>query len=376
MTPAIEEGSARGVVFVCSQLGVGGVERLWAQLLPAIAETEIPVKLVAVNRRGETYDRLAAAGLDVTFLGADDGIKALRSVSQLVRVINQSSPKAIISFGASSFALAALAGRISRTPNLVNWHQQVGLKWQGTSALACRASAKLGSGVICVSEANIPDLLELGFPRNRIRVVANGVPAPTAAPSKGPDRLGHEVRVVLAARLAPEKRIDRFIEAVAIAAKAIPGLSATVAGQGPLLAELEALRDRLQAPVELIGLHPEPTELMLMSDIVCLTSDFETAPVSLMEAAACGRPVVTTAVGGIAQMVDDGSTGLIANEASAQAIAELLIKLASDQRLREQLGNNAKARWQRDFSLDAMVSGYLNLVRSVEGPPASWPTVH
>jgi len=375
MTPVTNQGPVRGVVFVCSQLGVGGVERLWAQLLPAIADTGMPVKLVAVNRRGETYDGLRAGGLDVTFLGADDGIKALRSVSQLVRIINQSSPSAIISFGASSFALSALAGRISRTPNLVNWHRGNGLELQKTSALACRASAKLGSGVICVSDANIPDLLELGFPRKRIRVVANGVPEPSAA--LGQDRERHdEVRVVLAARLAPEKRVDRFIEAVAIAAKAIPGLTATVAGQGPLLGELEALRDRLEAPVELIGLHPEPTDLMLMSDIVCLTSDFETAPVSLMEAAACGRPVVTTGVGGIPQMVDDGSTGLIANEASAQAIAELLVKLASDQQLREQLGNNAKARWKRDFSLDAMVSGYLNLVRSVEGPPASWPTGH
>jgi len=293
-----------------------------------------------------------------------------------VRIINQSSPSAIISFGASSFALSALAGRISRTPNLVNWHRGNGLELQKTSALACRASAKLGSGVICVSDANIPDLLELGFPRKRIRVVANGVPEPSAALGQARERHDGEVRVVLAARLAPEKRVDRFIEAVAIAAKAIPGLTATVAGQGPLLGELEALRNQLAAPVELIGLHPEPTDLMLMSDIVCLTSDFETAPVSLMEAAACGRPVVTTGVGGIPQMVDDGSTGLIANEASAQAIAELLIKLASDQQLREQLGNNAKARWKRDFSLDAMVSGYLNLVRSVEGPPASWPTGH
>ena len=373
MKPSRSTADRRGVVFICSQLGLGGVERLWAQLLPGIAESGTPVKLIAVNRRGGTFDKLEAEGLDVEFIDAGDGPRAVRGLPRLVRAITSFSPQAIVSFGASSFALGGVAGRITKTPNLINWHQQVGRKWQGTSALACRAAAKLGSGVICVSEANIPDLLELGFPKHRIRVVANGVPAPNSEGISAPQRSDGEIRVVLAARLAPEKRIDRFIEAVAIASASVPELKATVAGQGPLLGDLEGLRDRLGAPVDLIGLHPEPTELMFDSDIVCLTSDFETAPVTLMEAAACGRPVVTTGVGGIPQLVDDGSTGLIAKEASAAAVAELLIKLASNQKLREQMGSNAKERWRTGFSLDAMVNGYLDLLRTVEGPPAGWP---
>jgi glycosyltransferase involved in cell wall biosynthesis len=371
---ATRSSAEGGVLFICSSLGVGGVERLWANLLPGIAERGIPVKLIAVNARGETYDHLEEVGIDVEFLDAGNGIAALGSLPHLIREVKRIAPAALVSFNANAYALAALVGRITSTPSVVNWHQGVGMKWRGTSARACRAAARLGSGVICVSEKNFPDLAELGFAHDRIRVVRNGVPPANLNDPAAKPRSNDAIHVCLAARLAPEKRVDRFIEAIALAAERVPGITATVAGQGPLRDELEALRDKLGAPVEMIGLHPEPTELMLDSDIVCLSSDFETAPVTLMEAAACGRPVVTTGVGGVSQMVADGVTGLIARELSAPAIADLLVELALDHGRRKQMGENARRRWESEFSLEAMVNGYLDLLLNSEGPPLRWPT--
>ena len=73
-------------------------------------------------------------------------------------------------------------------------------------------------------------------------------------------------------------------------------------------------------------------------------------------------------------MVADGVTGLITRELSAPAIADLLVELALDPGRRKQMGENARRRWESEFSLEAMVSGYLDLLLNSEGPPLRWPT--
>jgi len=115
-----------------------------------------------------------------------------------------------------------------------------------------------------------------------------------------------------------------------------------------------------------------PSKWIRAADAVCMTSEFETTPIALMEAAACGRPVVTTNVGGIPKMVEDGVTGLLCRDHSAASIAQTILKIAKDRDLCQRMGSAAYARWQRDFSLDRTVDEYLGLLSSASGPPLQW----
>ena len=163
-------------------------------------------------------------------------------------------------------------------------------------------------------------------------------------------------------RLAPPKRVDRFIEAIASAYVIEPDIHGIVAGQGPLIEELVTLRDETSAPVEFIGFHPNPAELMLASDIVCLTSDIEAAPLVLMEAAACGRPVVATDCGDVSEIVVHGVTGLICMEKTPEALAQAILKLAGNPELRRAMGEAASMRWKEFLSADAMLDGYARIL--------------
>lgn len=115
-----------------------------------------------------------------------------------------------------------------------------------------------------------------------------------------------------------------------------------------------------------------PSRWIRAADAVCMTSEFETTPIALMEAAACGRPVVTTDVGGIPNMVEDGVTGLLCRDHSAASIAQAILKIAKDRDLCQRMGSAAYARWERDFSLDRTVDEYLRLLSSASGPPLQW----
>ena len=228
--------------------------------------------------------------------------------------------------------------------------------------MAWHLCAWLGAEVICVSPRNLRELKHFGFSENRIHTVRNGVPRPSHELRLPSSEGRHGIRVCMISRLAPPKRVDRFIEAIASAYVIEPDIHGIVAGQGPLIEELVTLRDETSAPVEFIGFHPNPAELMLASDIVCLTSDIEAAPLVLMEAAACGRPVVATDCGDVSEIVVHGVTGLICMEKTPEALAQAILKLAGNPELRRAMGEAASMRWKEFLSADAMLDGYARIL--------------
>ncbi|MEI6446568.1 MAG: glycosyltransferase family 4 protein [Actinomycetes bacterium] len=378
-TTSLDRGghSSPRILFLCSQLGVGGVERLWASLLPSLEDEGATVTLVALNKTGATYDLLQQHGIATHFIDAPDGPLALSQVPKILRLVRAQRPTVIMTFGPSTFAIGAIVGRLTRVPSVINWHQGVGLRLRPTSRLATKLAARLGSRVIAVSDANRPDLMKLGFMSGKIVVIPNGVVDPPVRkaradrPSVRPTQ-GKGTLVLAVARLSPEKRLERFIEALAIASDRDPSVRGEIVGSGPLESELRTLITMTKAPVALIGFHPEPTELMIKADIVCLTSDYETAPLALMEAAACGIPTVSTNVGGVSEIVEHGTTGLLAKELTSEAVANAIVELASDPDSRREMGAAARDRWSRLFSLERTRDAYLYWLGSSSAEAAAW----
>src|SRR5439155_25720744 len=113
-------------------------------------------------------------------------------------------------------------------------------------------------------------------------------------------------------------------------------------GDGPCRRELEETQARLdlEKVVEMPGAADQARVLAWwqQATVGVLTSDNEGMPVSLMEAAACGVPVVATAVGGVPELVVDGATGLLVPAGDARALANALERLLIDDDLRARLG--------------------------------------
>ncbi|HEU5038712.1 MAG TPA: glycosyltransferase family 4 protein [Nocardioides sp.] len=215
-----------------------------------------------------------------------------------------------------------------------------------------------GSRVVVPSAAVARYAVEhVGLPRHVVDVVPNGVDAERYAVAT-PDR--PRPRAVWVGVLAPVKRLPLLLDAVA----EVPALDLQVIGDGPLRDAVasRAARADLVGRVELAGRVADPAPYLADADLFVLTSGAENCPLALLEAMASGLPVVSTAVGGVPEVVRDGVDGLLCPADDRDALAAALRRLAGDAGLRTRMGASARRRvldgYTTDHCLDGLEASY------------------
>jgi teichuronic acid biosynthesis glycosyltransferase TuaC len=197
-------------------------------------------------------------------------------------------------------------------------------------ALLRRAEA-----VIAVSRSLQRKAVALGAPPERLRVIQNGIDTRSFRPEDrvaARRRLGlpEDVRLVLAVgRLDPIKGLDLLVAAVAaLRGRGRNDVACRILGEGPARSELERAiaTSGLQRTIALPGsIAPEAIGAWYAAaDCVCLLSHSEGCPNVVLEALACGRPVVATEVGGIPDLVREGETGMFVRRRDPAHVAEVL----------------------------------------------------
>ena len=117
------------------------------------------------------------------------------------------------------------------------------------------------------------------------------------------------------------------------------------------IADADGVVDRLR----FTGQRDDVRRLMSAMDVITLPSRYEACSMAILEAMALGKPVVATRAGGNPELIDDGVTGLLI-ERTPDALAHAIIRLLSDSRSREEMGEAARARAHASFSASVMVS--------------------
>jgi colanic acid/amylovoran biosynthesis glycosyltransferase len=223
------------------------------------------------------------------------------------------------------------------------------------------------AAVVTVSRANVRHLTRTyAVSPGKLHVIPCGVDVRRFRPS--PRRVSPPL-VVCVARLKPIKNHTLLLEACALlAARGVP-FRCVLVGDGPARPEVEKTRDRLGLGeiVELVGPaeHGEVLRWWQRASAAVLTSEYEGMPVCLMEAAACGVPVVATAVGGVPELIEDGVTGLLAPAGDAAAVAERLECLLVDPVLAARLGAEARKRAEQELSVSRQVDRLLGVWNGV-----------
>lgn len=169
-------------------------------------------------------------------------------------------------------------------------------------------------------------------------------------------------RLLCLGRLVPEKGFDLALKALAHLVQSFPELCLTVGGDGPERAKLEQLAAELglcQA-VEFIGwVAPEKVpELMNTASIVVIPSRTEGLPQVSLQAAQMARPVVAAGVGGLAEVVVDGETGLLVQAENSDALASAIARLLEHPEDAARMGVAARRRVQEVFDWKSYVDGY------------------
>ncbi|MCW5877466.1 MAG: glycosyltransferase family 4 protein [Anaerolineales bacterium] len=203
-----------------------------------------------------------------------------------------------------------------------------------------------------------------GLPAARVSVIPNYVETDRFVPQKsqGNPRL----RIGFVGRLAWEKNLFALLEAVS-------GLDVelVLVGAGPQKAELQARAQTLGIKLSLSG-RMDNTDLptfLNSCDVFVLPSFYEGHPKALIEAMACGLTVIGTRVSGIAEIIQDGDNGLLA-ETDADSLREVIRRAAGDASLRAQLGKTAREYTLRHFSLERVAAMELALLEELSGAHA------
>jgi glycosyltransferase involved in cell wall biosynthesis len=218
---------------------------------------------------------------------------------------------------------------------------------------------------------------ELAVPRDKLHVISNGVRASTPSPGARA-RLRTELGIAADApvllyvgRLEDVKDLGTLLRAVAvIPAPARAGLRVLLAGDGAMRAELEATRAQLDLAhtVTFLGARRDIADLLSCADIFAMSSRTEGLPMAIMEAMAAGLPCVATAVGGIPELLAEG-TGFTAPTADPAGLAAHITRLIGDPALRAATGARARERVMALYGIDTVITRYLELL----GLPPRWP---
>lgn len=235
---------------------------------------------------------------------------------------------------------AALWGRALRRPWVVTAHGQDVANLALRPVRALSAGALRGAaGLIAVSGYLREEVRRAGMPMPPAHVIDMGVdlarfvPGDRAA-ARAALGIGHDDPLVLAVgSLIPRKNAATLLEAVAAARNRLPGLRVALVGDGPLRQELRERADRLGLAdaLTLAGLvgHDRVVDWMRACDVLAVPSLVEPLGQVALEALACGRPVVATACGGTAEVVDD-AVGRIVDPTRSADIADALRALLAD----------------------------------------------
>jgi glycosyltransferase involved in cell wall biosynthesis len=228
---------------------------------------------------------------------------------------------------------------------------------------------------IAVAEEHGRHLVEIeDFPAERVHVIPNGVDVRRFAPGEAAASLRaslgvapHAPLVGVVAALRPEKDHATFLRMAALVREKLPATRFLVIGEGPERPALERLsRDlNLENAVKFLGNRSDVPELLSALDVFVLTSQMEASPVSIMEAMACGKPVVAPRVGSIGESVIDGVTGYLVEPGSAVRAAERLLRLLTDPALAQRMGRAGRERVCETSSLENMVAGYEALLAGI-----------
>jgi colanic acid/amylovoran biosynthesis glycosyltransferase len=182
----------------------------------------------------------------------------------------------------------------------------------------------------------------------KIEVVRMGVDPERLPPSPPSGRTGAGVRVLCVARLVRQKGHGTLLRAVAALRETGLPLQVTLAGEGPEREELEALIGELGIGdlVELRGVvgQDELAALLAEADVFCLPTLADTVGVASMEAMAAGRPVVSTRLMGVPELIEDGVSGLLVTPAREEELAAALRGLAEDPAQRDRLAEAGRRR--------------------------------
>jgi glycosyltransferase involved in cell wall biosynthesis len=359
-------------MFLINDMTVGGAEMLLFNLIQRLDRSRFAPELGCMSKFGELGEELA--GEVPSFKHLIKHKYDLPVAFRLKRLMRDRQIDALVTVGAGDRMFwGRLAAWRAQVPVVICAIHSTG--WPDRIERLNRMLTPLTDAFVGVADAHARYLIDVErFPVDRVHVIPNGVDTDRFRPQpKDPSFLSQfgvpasAFVVGIVAQLRPEKNHEMLLHAAARIRERAANAHFLIVGDGQRRSVLESLASQLglENCVHFLGARRDIPRLLPNFDLFALCSKMEANPVSILEAQACGVPVVATRVGSIGDTVTDGVTGLLVPPEDAEALADAVSDLITDEQRRGQMGLAARKNVELTWSLDRMVHGYEDLIERI-----------
>jgi glycosyltransferase involved in cell wall biosynthesis len=355
-------GSTIRVALVASSLRLAGAEKQTVYMARALREAGIEITCFYLGEGG--HYETALRRMDVPIYQIDQPDRPWSILARLTNAFRQFRPHLMFAPQFGDLLYGGIAGRMAKALVIG------GLRSDGLRDLTCNRRRspwmlKLAHGILANSTTGRQNLINQRVNSEKIRVLPNVIDlrdfceqstAPISIPIP-PNR----VVAVAVGNLRPVKRLDRFVDALALARRRAPALFGVVAGADQGCREELEQRSRqaglLPDHIAFIGECQKVPALLVRSACLVVCSEAEGFPNTILEAMAAGLPVITTPVGDASFIVRHNETGYVLDGCEVPMIADHMVKLA--------LSSETRARFAAAGKRVALEYGFESLQMNI-----------
>lgn len=363
------------LLLLTTGLSYGGAETQLVNLATKLKQRGLDVRVISMLPPQAFTEELQAAGIPLATLNMRRGVPDPRAIIRLVKILRQWQPDVMHSHMVHANLLARITRLFYRVPVLISTAHNIneGGRWR---EIAYRLTDPLTELTTNVSRAAVERYIRVyAAPKEKIMFVPNGIDIARFRPDRvAGQRLRNELGIdndfvwLAVGRFEPAKDYPNMLRAFrAVGTKRLDAVLLLV-GQGSLLEQVKKLTAELglEDKVRFLGVRRDVPELMNAADAYVMSSAWEGMPMVLLEAGACGLPIVATDVGGNGEVVLNDKSGYIVPPRDAEALAAAMEKImALPEVERKAMGQAGRAHIEANYSLDRVIDHWEALYREL-----------
>jgi sugar transferase (PEP-CTERM/EpsH1 system associated) len=353
---------------VVLSFGRGGLETMAVGLASALANRGLRSILIALDEGGDLEPAIRSAGVEYHILGGRR-LRDPRFHWRFGQLLRQLRPDVVHSHNFAALLHTAVASRLARVPRMVHTEHAFEYLTDARYHRWIRLASRACDAFIVVGERIVPFFRDrVGIASTRLHVIPNGVDIERFSPQTvdavqklalGLPQAGFVVGS--AGRLAPEKDLATLVKAIVQVRQFRNDVSLVLVGDGPERPALERLvrASGIGEHVRFLGWRTDVARIVSALDLFVLSSQNEGLPLALLEAMASGVPVVSTPVGEIPRVIEDGVSGRLFPAGDNGVLSGIISALASDDGRRRTLAANGRVVVEERYAHGRMVDRYL-----------------
>ncbi len=364
------------IAFLVHTYGFGGLENMVTNLVNHIDPNRFKSTIVSFAPLKALSNRVDVNRVQVISLNKKGGNNPLL-IYKIYLLLKKVGPDIVQTHNWGTAAEGILGAKLARVPGIV--HAERGtIEEKKSNIVLQRFLWGFTDQVLSVSKAHRQKMTNIiGFPLKKIKAIVNGVDTERFYPNPGikvetRKKLGlkkNSLCIGTVGSLRPVKNHSLLVNACKAILPHFDDVEVLIVGEGPLESQLkqEVKTFGFSGKIHFAGIQPNIPEVLNALDIFVLTSLSEGMPNVVLEAMACGIPVLATSVGGVPEIIENGQNGILVASEDKSNLIQAITELLNDQDKRCAIGMEGRKKVLSEFSLKKMVSEYQVLYESLLG---------